>query len=65
MTNQVVLIGRINKDIEKIKMNDNILIIFNTQDKPYEKKIPRIEVLESSLLVKDALPSELKWFLTS
>ncbi len=36
--------------------DDSLTIIFNTQGKPYEKKIPRPEVLESSLLGNDALP---------
>lgn len=36
--------------------DDSITIVFNTQGKPYEKKIPRPEVLESSLLGNDALP---------
>ncbi len=38
--------------------DDSITIVFNTQNKPYEKKIPRPEVLESSLLGKDALPDK-------
>ena len=51
----------INTLINKVYLyDDNILIIFNTQDKPYEKKIPRIEVLESSLLGKDALPRNIR-----
>lgn len=36
--------------------DDSITIVFNTQDKTYEKKIPRPEVLESSLLGLEALP---------
>ena len=36
--------------------DDSLTIVFNTQNKVYEKKIPRPEVLESSLLGKDALP---------
>lgn len=41
----------INTLINKIYLyDDNLIVVFNTQDKPLEKKIPRIEVLESSLL---------------
>lgn len=36
--------------------DDSITIIFNTQGKHFEKKIPRPEVIESSLLGPDALP---------
>ena len=36
--------------------DDEITIIFNTQSKPITKNIPRINVLESSFLGKDALP---------
>lgn len=36
--------------------DDEITIIFNTQNKPISKNIPRIDVLESSFLGKDALP---------
>ena len=47
----------INTLIYKVFVYDEgITILFNTQDKPIEKQIPRIEVLESSLLGKDALP---------
>ena len=42
--------------------DDSITIVFNTQNKPYEKKIPRPEVLESSLLGKDALPRKKQRF---
>lgn len=38
--------------------DDSIIIVFNTQDKPIKKNIPRHEVLESSLLGVDALPLE-------
>ena len=49
----------INTLIYKVFVYDEgITILFNTQDKPIEKQIPRIEVLESSLLGKDALPLE-------
>lgn len=40
--------------------DDSITIVFNTQGKPYEKKIPRPEVLESSLLGNDALPYDIQ-----
>ncbi len=36
--------------------DDSITILFNTQGKHFEKKIPRPEVIESSLLGPDALP---------
>ena len=49
----------INTLINKVYLyDDSITLVFNTQGKPIEKKIPRIEVLESSLLGKDALPCE-------
>jgi len=47
----------INTLINKIYLyDDNIIVVFNTQDKPLEKKIPRIEVLESSFFEPQALP---------
>ena len=47
----------INTLIYKVYIYDNgIAVYFNTQDKPIEKKIPRIEIAESSFLGKDALP---------
>lgn len=47
----------INTLINKIYLyDDSITIIFNTQDKPYEKKIPRINDIESSLLGNQAPP---------
>ena len=36
--------------------DEEITIVFNTQNKPLTKNIPRINVLESSFLGKDALP---------
>lgn len=36
--------------------DDGITIYFNTQDKPIEKKIPTIEMVESSFLDNGALP---------
>ena len=36
--------------------DDEITIIFNTQNKPITKNIPRINELESSFMGKDALP---------
>jgi len=48
----------INVLIYKIYLyDDSITILFNAQNKPVEKNIPRIEVLERSLLGTDALPS--------
>lgn len=48
----------INVLIYKIYLyDDSITILFNTQNKPVEKNIPRIEVLERSLLGTDALPN--------
>ena len=50
----------INTLIYKVYIYDNsIAVYFNTQDKPIEKKIPRIEIAESSFLGKDALPYEI------
>ncbi|MBQ8891281.1 MAG: recombinase family protein [Bacilli bacterium] len=47
----------INTLINKVFLyDDNIIIIFNTQDKKYEGKIPKINELECSLLGIDALP---------
>lgn len=47
----------VNTLIYKVYLYDTgIAIYFNTQDKPIEKKIPRMELIESSLLGKDALP---------
>ena len=48
----------INVLIYKIYLyDDSITILFNTQNKPVEKNIPRIEVLERSLLGTYALPN--------
>ena len=50
----------INVLIYKIYLyDDSITILFNTQNKPVEKNIPRIEVLERLLLGTDALPVEI------
>lgn len=47
----------INTLINKVYLyDDNITIVFNTQDKPIEKKVPTIETLESSFLGNNALP---------
>ena len=47
----------INTLINKVYLyDDSVTLVFNTQDKPIEKKVPRIEVLESSLMGADALP---------
>lgn len=48
----------INTLINKVYLyDDSVTLVFNTQDKPIEKKVPRIEVLESSLMGADALPN--------
>lgn len=36
--------------------DDNVMIVFNTQDNPIDKKVPEVETLESSLMGKSALP---------
>lgn len=36
--------------------DDNITIVFNTQDKSYEAKMPDIKELESSFMGNTALP---------
>ena len=47
----------INTLIYKVYLyDDGITIYFNTQDKPIEKKMPTIEMVESSFLDNDALP---------
>lgn len=55
----------INTLIYKVYLyDDNLIIYFNTQDKPYVEKIPLIEELEvklgaSSYKVRPAQPSQL------
>ncbi len=50
----------INTLINKVYLyDDSVTLVFNTQDKPIEKKVPRIEVLESSFMGADALPKQL------
>ena len=47
----------INTLIYKVYLyDDGITIYFNTQDKPIEKKMPTIEMVESSFLDNGALP---------
>lgn len=50
----------INTLVNKVYLyDDNVMIVFNTQDKPIEKKVPKVETLESSLMGKNALPERM------
>ena len=47
----------INGLVNKVYLyEDNVMIVFNTQDKPIDKKVPEVETLDSSFMGKSALP---------